>query len=360
MNDNNILDNTGFYDGLSLVETRTLFDDKETTIAHLFRFPHPALLGLSYGAAFCYALIRRGLITNRTTSIIEVGGGLGDLAESFLSYLSFDNSNSHTQYTIVDISPALQHVQKAKLSSFNNVNFVLATAETLPFIDDQFTNTTIISNEVIADLKALSLTPVEFLNSTDQSVTLLRDSYLAIQGSLPQLTHNIIVNSGAIQFIKELNRILKSASSAIITEHGDGRARLIECGSLANNAQEMHSEVSIDFDHLVLVAQYLGFETEILHLIDFLPISKSMRVANYNDAKALQGDKSENWQIEAIPLQKVYEVYTNKIGSIEAQKLVQGFLDGGLQFPEIGGDKFPDNNTLPFRQAFKVLILRKS
>ena len=56
----------------SISDPAKQFDLIETTISHLFRFPHPALQGLSYGAAFCKQVLERKLLTNEHKIIVEV------------------------------------------------------------------------------------------------------------------------------------------------------------------------------------------------------------------------------------------------------------------------------------------------
>lgn len=320
------------------------FDLVEATIAHLFRSPHPALAGQAYGAAFCDTLLNRGLIDQATPVIVEVGGGLGDFALAFVSRLR--QHQLSTRYIIVDISPALQKEQQAKAGHLDNIAFILGDGQHLPFAKGEIIGT-ILSNEVIADFDSVELTPTEFYQSNDSAINLLKSSYQT------QVEDNIVVNSGAIEFIQEIDRVL-GQGNVVLTEHGVDQARLIKCGKLGSDkAEETHFEVSIDFGHLTQIATCLGFSPELVPLIDFLPFKKDVRVANFNDARALHNAYPQDWAVEAIPLARLYQVY--------GTELTEALLttSQGLRFPAIGADGFPDDNTIPFREAFKALILHK-
>ena len=318
------------------------FDLVEATIAHLFRSPHPGLGGRAYGAAFCDTLINRGLIDQETPVILEVGGGLGDFALAFVSRLR--QKQIASRYIVLDISPALQKEQQAKAGHLDNIAFLLGDGQRLPFGDGEIIGT-IISNEVIADLDSVELTRAEFYGSSNPAIKLLQKSCQA------EITDNIIINNGAIEFIQEIDRVL-GKGNVVLTEHGVDQARLIKCGKLGSDkAEETHFEVSIDFSHLTKIANLMGFSTELVPLIDFLPFNKEMRVANFNDARGLHNAYPQDWSVEAIPLDRLYEVY--------GHDLATALTTQGLRFPEIGADGFPDDNTMAFRVAFKALILQK-
>jgi hypothetical protein len=66
-------------------------DEHEITLAHLFRAPHPALKGRSFGSALADGLLRRGALQHvkgRPARVLVDGGGPGDLAAALCEALS--------------------------------------------------------------------------------------------------------------------------------------------------------------------------------------------------------------------------------------------------------------------------------
>ncbi|MEW6736616.1 MAG: SAM-dependent methyltransferase [Acidobacteriota bacterium] len=326
------------YYAQSSFEANKQFDQIETTIAHLFRFPHPALNGRNYGAAFCYEVIRRGILSNRYERIIEVGGGTGHFAQGFLQELR--KSDSQMEYSIIDISPALQQAQQDLLK--DKARFILGDAQALPFGAKEV-NGLIICNEVVADLDAVEMTHHEWERSQDPIVEQLRAAF-------PIEDEKILLNIGAIKFINEAGRVLADGGCAVITEHGlEGNGRIAITGRL-DDASRSHTEYSINFNHLRFVAESIGFQAEIIQLIDFLCFDQDMEVANLNDAQGLNG-ADQNWSISAIPATEIAAIYGCTIKDLRQV--------AGLRLPKIGGEGFPDDNTLPFSLSFKALILKK-
>lgn len=313
------------------------FDFVEATIAHLFRFAHPALGGKSYGAKFCNKLIDSGLIDNER--ILEVGGGLGIFAREFL--LEGTKHNKNFAYELLDISPNLLNKQKEILREFE-VNFLLGNGQILPFADGEFKGT-IISNEVIADLDAVELNYEEWLSSEDKIVAKLREIVKETD-----TFEKIIINTGALEFVKEIARILSPGCWAILTEHGlDNESRIARTGRID---QEVHLEFSINFSHIRVFAESLGLKFEIGNLIDFLEFDKELEVANLNDAQALN-DSDPEWPIWAIPAIDITKKYQCSIKDLRET--------AGLKLPKVGYDGFPDDHTMAFAHSFKVVVLKK-
>jgi len=66
-------------------------EEHETTLAHLFRAPHPALKGRTFGAALAEGLLRRGALQHvkgRPARVLVDGGGPGELAAALCDALS--------------------------------------------------------------------------------------------------------------------------------------------------------------------------------------------------------------------------------------------------------------------------------
>src|SRR6266446_2718072 len=66
-------------------------EEHETTLAYLFRAPHPALKGQSFGSALADGLLRRGALQHvkgRSARVLVDGGGPGELAAALCAALS--------------------------------------------------------------------------------------------------------------------------------------------------------------------------------------------------------------------------------------------------------------------------------
>src|SRR5690349_18046147 len=127
------------------------FDLIEPTVNHCFRFPHEALGGLDYGSRFCVATLKREVVPlldqSRRLEVLEVGGGTGTFARSFIKQAA---SLTALNYHILDLSPALMKGQRTILSELvpESRHFHQDATE---FHLPQHTFDLIISNEVIAD-----------------------------------------------------------------------------------------------------------------------------------------------------------------------------------------------------------------
>ncbi len=314
------------------------FDLIETTISHLFRFPHPALQGLSYGAAFCKQVLEKGLLTNEHKIIVEIGGGLGDFAHDFLVQLH--KEQAQRPYIILDISSELQKKQKDTLKDFPNVFFHLANAQELPFQTQEIEGL-VISNEVIADFDSVELSPEEWNSSQDPNIKFLHNVV-----SAPK--EKKLINTGTIDFIKDLYRVLAPKSTAIITEHGLWEDSRVTLTGRPGSPETSHLEFSINWKHIYLLAESLGFSCKIEALIDFLPFDKDIEVANLNDSRALN-KADPTFPVAAIPASLLYQAF----GGLDIRSTA------GLRLPKVGAAGFPDDNTLPFYQSFQTLILKK-
>lgn len=331
--------NVNYYKNLAS-EGKQQFDFIEPTIAYLFRFPTPALQGLSYGAAFCKEVLERKILTDDHKFIVEVGGGLGDFAYDFLAHLY--KEKKQRPYLIIDVSSDLQEKQKAVLKDFPNVFFHLADAHSLPFADKEL-NALVISNEVIADFDAVEFLTEEWNTSKEPDIELLHEH--------PPPKENVLFNSGAIKFIKELDRVLSDSGTAVITEHGLLENARVTVTGRPTSPETSHLEFSINWKHLCTIAQHLGFSYDLIPLIDFLNFDKQLEVTNFNDARALK-QLYEDFPIAAIPASELAKILNINITDIKA--------GSGLRLPQIGGQYFPDDNTLPFSHSFQAFILKRS
>src|SRR6185295_18707095 len=134
------------------------FDLIEPTVNHSFRFPGEPLGGLDYGSRFAVSTLRRDVVPllgqKKRLEVLEVGGGTGTFARSFLQQSQKLKDEALGQielnYHILDLSPALMQNQRELLSHLMPADRHFhqdATRFDLP----GKTFDLIIANEVVAD-----------------------------------------------------------------------------------------------------------------------------------------------------------------------------------------------------------------
>lgn len=253
-----------------ITDAKYQFEDVETTLSHLFREPHSALAGESYGGRFAWVLWERGHLNPHVTRIMEVGGGLGFFAKSFLerfrSLLSDAKPEKKVSYTILDASPALMEAQRKNLEDlkqFADIRQIEGDAEEFDYCDQPYD--LIISNEMIGDLSVLKLTKQEFLSQPSMIPELAR--FLRYKLPLEEPPDVFYLNIGAMRFIENAFKLLKPGGTCIIVEFGD----LKTWPMLSSHLD--HPEFSIRFDTLISVAETLGFETRFEEVTRFLRIN---------------------------------------------------------------------------------------
>jgi SAM-dependent methyltransferase len=261
------------------------FDVEETTLSHMFREPHPALRGRTYGAAFADALLGRGLIAGEGAGrgrlqVAEVGGGVGFFGLGFLRHLESTAPAlaARAAYTIVDLSQVLQDSQRMLNSSLapERVRYVLADASrSLPFADASID--LLISNEVIADLETVRLRRADIESDTppdsapepvERAQELVRRHALPIDDA-PEV---FWLNAGALRLVEELGRVLVPGGAAVLVEFGEADRYPVESTHLD------HSEFSIHFGHVRHVAERVGLEVELTDVIKLLGLDPKVRV----------------------------------------------------------------------------------
>jgi SAM-dependent methyltransferase len=295
------------------LSARRRFDEVECTISHLLRFPHPALRGRRYGEALLQGVAQRGGRPGRS-GVIEIGGGAGHLAES--AWRGDAGPFTQCRWTSIDLSPALLAAQERRLlepsqphGPHQRWSGVRADAVQLPLRDASIDGL-LLANEVIADLAA-----------------------------------SFGKNTGALQLVQELARVLAPGGMAVLTEFGGdfppGSVRL-----LAALGQGEHVEWSIDFRDLRAAAGELGLSLEELPLHELLEADLKVRCASYTDLWRLR--RFADCEVFAAP-----EAEVRKRFPFLSRMLA-------LELPELGSPRWPDA-TAPagFAQLFRALILRR-
>src|ERR1041385_5435702 len=131
------------------------FDHLETTLSHLFRIPHPALAGRTYGQALVDALLARGAVPEGRVRMLEVGAGLGYVARHVIDRLR--EKGRTVDYTILELAPALITAQKAKVGS--DAKWIEGDALAVDVPTASFD--LVLSNEMVGDLPAKQLSRID-------------------------------------------------------------------------------------------------------------------------------------------------------------------------------------------------------
>lgn len=286
------------------------FDEVETTLAHAFALPHPALDGLPYGAALHAALESRGLLPE-DGPMLEVGPGTGELGAAFLERVR-QRGLPRGEFLRLDASPALLAAQERHLPGTRGLRGE-ATAIPLPDRSLGF----VLCNEVIADLAAVPYDPRDPSPgpcAAEVKARLQRHGIAPLPGERP------LYNLGAWLFVEELARVLRPGGTAILTEFGGPDEAPEETRFLG------HPEVSIHFGHLYQVARGLGLQAGLLPLPDLLEMDLSARWLSrpsYEALRALARSRGERlparaWRVETLalpePVEGLYEVPVHEEG----------------------------------------------
>jgi SAM-dependent methyltransferase len=306
-------DPTRAHHRLDKLAPRRRFDEVECTISHLLRFPHPALRGRRYGEALLQGIAKRGGRPGKS-GVLEIGGGAGHLAES--AWRGEAGVFTQCRWTSIDLSPTLLAAQKRRLLEASQPrgphrrwSGLRADAVELPLRSASIDGL-LLANEVIADL------PVS-------------------DGK----------NTGALQLVHEIARVLAPGGMAVLTEFGGdfapGSVRL-----LAALGQGEHLEWSIDFRDLRSAASALNLQIAELPLHELIEADLSQRCASYTDLWRLRRfAKAEVFAAPEAEVRKRFPLLSRVLA---------------LELPELGSPRWPDA-TAPagFAQLFRALILRK-
>ncbi len=229
--------------------------DNELTISHLLRSRNPfTKSGLPYGRILAEKLgIRDG------ARILEVGPGLGDVAENICS------SFADIRYTFVDVSYAFMNHLKSKF-----------TGDKFSFITGDFLTTKIrgkfdfiISNEVLADLPTIVGMRFGAAHESDEYYDAVA---LAKFYGLSERRIRIF-NYGAVKFLEKAKSLLAENGKIFICEHSSSPPRRIRVAG--------HTEYTVDFGVLERIAKRLRFEMEKGSLTELLGIKNRKAVILY-------------------------------------------------------------------------------
>ncbi|MFC1707089.1 SAM-dependent methyltransferase [Planctomycetota bacterium] len=309
------------YHRCTIRDSHEQFDWRETTISHLYRVPHPALGGRTYGGRLVEVLSERRLLRRSHRLLVEVGGGTGEMAACVLEALREGAPDlfANLTYTIVDLAPALVAGQRRTLAQrlgadVRRVRWLQGSAEELPLAAS--TVDLVLSNEVIADLSV--------------------DRDPAAGG---------LVNSGALRFLEEIARVLAPGGGAFVSEYGELGAEVKAADGLD------HAEHTINFQSMLTRAEGLSLQVALEPLGDLFRFDVTVPIfladgIQFAEIRALARLANKDLPVLAYTPAMLAETLGD---ALDLDRLFN------LNFSTLG--QFPYAGLAP--NAFKVLLLRK-
>src|SRR5882672_2118511 len=205
------------------------FDLIEPTVNHAFRFPSEALEGLNYGARFCVSTLNSEVLSllndSNRLEVLEVGGGTGSFARSFIDQARSLETPAgepvEIKYQIMDLSPSLIQSQQQKLACLvPAVTHYQQDATSFDLPSRKFD--LILANEVIADFPVTWVKRArdEGNDSTEQwegegAGDLKRYDLSALANA-----DAFLVNTGTFRFIERAWQHLTPGGVVIMSEYG--------------------------------------------------------------------------------------------------------------------------------------------
>jgi SAM-dependent methyltransferase len=319
------------------------FDHKETTLSHLLREPHPALAGRTYGQALVDALVKRGAIKEGTVRVLEIGGGLGYVAQHVMERLR--DAGRTVEYTIVELSPALARAQRDRLHTAATWIDGDALSVTLP----EHAFDLVICNEMVGDLPAKQLSRVDIGLDASGTGSADRDRVRAVHPladaiNLDDAPEPFYLQTGAFELVAKIAHALAPGGTAVVTEFGDTNAwpRL--------STQLDHPELSTHFGHLLQVARAESLEANVEFVIDLLDVDRTQQ--------GLATTRSHFRALRALAANA--DVELPKIGY--TRELLAHTVAGKLDLDSIGElrfDRIEDRLMGLVPHEFKALLAKK-
>ena len=319
------------------------FDWIEPTVNHSFRFPTPAFGGLSYGARFCEAIFtainesRRDLL-----QLLEVGGGTGSFARSFLDHARTKFPDVKIEYHLLDLSPTLMRQQEDVLTDYLSPERHYHQDATRLELNKSFD--LIISNEVVADFPVAPAERVSVDGKTEwrgDAVNYIVEFGLEEEDA----PDSFLVNTGLFEFLRRAWDHLSPGGLLVLTEYG-GLNQFPERSHHLN-----HDEYSIHFGHVEKCAQALGFACRVLPLSQFLAIDESIEFLDGREEKILCLNKVLEEFGEALP----YAAISRDEFMARFKSLSDEIQLGGITFSPLTAEF----HYGPFLKQFFAAILQK-
>jgi SAM-dependent methyltransferase len=257
-----------------ITDAEAQFEHQETTLSHLLRDPHPALRGRSYGQALVDSLLERGAIPAGRVRVLEIGAGLGYVARDAIARLR--EAGREVAYTIVELSPALAAMQRARLGD----DAAWIEGDVLAASVPEAAFDLVLANEMAGDLPALQVTRADLglgpedgvadrakLRALGAGADLGADLGVAVDDA-PDPAY---LQTGAWALVARIARWLVPGGTAVVTEFGDV-ARWPRLST-----QLDHPELSTHFGQLLQIARGAGLQGNVEFVIDLLDFDRAQQ-----------------------------------------------------------------------------------
>lgn len=208
----------------------------------------------------------------KNPKILEVGGGYGTLMRSLARVLK------PKEAAMFDISPAFLEKQQAALAGFTGFSFHLGDAlEGLPATEGGWD--LLLGNENLGDFPTITgLTHAELKSAANPSPLLQRARRLIETYRLPVPEEgSFCLNAGALELVEKIAGRVKTAffsehSATVVHKPPYDFLKALADGTPRQIPLKDHSEYSIDFNHLELVALAHGFKVLRVPLVEILKV----------------------------------------------------------------------------------------
>jgi protein-L-isoaspartate O-methyltransferase len=325
------------------------FDHQETTLSHLFRAPHPALGGRTYGQALVDGLASAQRLPQHQIRVLEIGGGLGFVARAMCEALIARGLS--VTYTIQEISPRLAAAQRARCAGLP-VTVVLGDVLVAEHAADSFD--LIVSNEMVGDLPAVQLSRADVGMEAEGGgeVDLVKLAALGRPGELvnelgimlEDATEPFYLMTGAFELMIRIARWLAPDGTALVSEFGE---RMM-WPKLSSHLD--HPELSTHFGHLQQAGISKGLDAKIDFVMDLINLDRAL--------DGLATTRSHFRALQAVVADAGGTL--PKLGY--TRELLASQIDGKLDLTQIGElrwDRIEDRLMGLVPHEFKVLVCRK-
>ncbi len=329
------------------------FDIIEPTMNHALRFPNEVSGGFDYGSRFCLSVLKPEILspldTREALRVLEVGGGTGTFA---LSFIEQAQRSTTLKYHILELSPALIESQTRILSGVQpKVHHFEQDATEFDLSGQRFH--LIIANEVVADFPTAEVhrgQPNE-INRHGQAHDETRfvgegaqyvDRYELRVDDAPD---RFLVNAGMFQFIEQAWKHLLPGGTLILSEYGSVSAFPVRSFHLN------HAEFSIHFGHALQCGQKLGFNCRLYTLKEFLSLDDSVPVLSGREEHI----RCLNHVLEQHGMSLPFAIISERKFNEHFQSLVQRIQLTGFSFSPLSNNFYYGPNI----NDFMVLSMNK-